>query len=145
MPRRDVRERANTERIPAGDTAARPGLRGKVAEERHRRAPDRLKVVEKVRPRALVGARLPYRDVLLEARQRTVESAREPERAKGEETLGVAQMVDHLANAPLVGRVAMQGLLVGDVAKRGEHFLSLLLEGPADVRRCRDLIDVREV
>src|SRR5262245_47905752 len=102
MARDDVGERADGERVAARDAAARPRLLRQPAEERVRREPDGAELVDVLRPGSLIGVRLGDRRVLVEARQRAVEAAREPERAEGEQSLNVVDVAPDLADRPLL-------------------------------------------
>src|SRR5215471_14266914 len=133
VARRDVGEGADGEGISAGDAGAAPGLRRNVAEERDRRAAHALEVLDEGGPGDVVGAGLGRRDVLIEARQRGVEAAREPERAGHEEPLAIAHVVDDLANRPLARLVGVQRLLTRDRREKALRRRELLLEDPDDV------------
>ena len=89
----DVGERPHSDWIIAGDAAPRPRLGGKSVEKRDGRGPDRLKLLNKLRPRSVVRMSVRDRDVLLETRQRVVETTREPERATQKQTLAVVYVV----------------------------------------------------
>src|ERR1041384_7299332 len=79
VTRGDVGHRADAERISARDAAPRPRRAGKIAEQRDGGRAHRLEFVDETRPRAFVRRRARHRDVLVEARQRRIEAAREPE------------------------------------------------------------------
>src|SRR5258708_3433078 len=53
-------------------------------------------------------------------------------------------MIEHLANTPLLGRVAVEGLLLGDAGKERRCVVQLFFERANDVG-VRDQIDVREI
>src|SRR5437870_11412636 len=51
---------------------------------------------------------------------------RKPERAKGKGALGIGDVVQHLPDAPFIGRVAVQRFFFGD--RREECLFQLILE-----------------
>src|SRR5437016_8325978 len=77
-------------------------------------------------PGDLVGLSAGCRDVLVVAGQGTLKAARKPERAKGKGALGVGDVVQHLPDAPFIGRVAVQRFFFGD--RREECLFQLILE-----------------
>src|SRR6059036_3246620 len=84
------------------------------------------------------------RDVLIEARKRAVEAAREPQGPRHEQPLGVVHMAENLPDTPLVGRVTDQRLFIRNAAQQLVRFLPLVREDAADV--CTgDALDVLEV
>src|SRR5439155_20488946 len=113
----DVGQRPHREGVSAGDAAPAPGFVRKVAEESNRRQPDAPEFLDVVGPRALVCPRAGRGDVLVEARKRSFEPAGEPERPGDEEPFAVVDVVDDLADRPLLRRVGPEALLLGN---RGE-------------------------
>src|SRR4030095_7949737 len=112
VPGNDVRQSAHGERMAVDHAVPHPGLRRQLVKERQRRGADRSKLVDVTGPWSRVGVRTRRSDVLVEAWQRGVESAREPERPKDEYALGIVDVTDDLADAPLVGGVAMMRLFL---------------------------------
>ena len=144
VPRRHVGERANGKRVSAGDAAARPRVRRQIAEKRHGRSAHQPKLFDVAAPGPRIRAGHRHRNVLIEARKRSVEAARKPERAGDEEALAVVQVSQDVPDAPLVGGVAMERSILRDGLQQRQRFGQLVLEDPADVARS-DLVDVREV
>jgi len=66
---------------------------------------------------------------IFESRQRRVESAGEPQGSVEEYTLGVADVVEKLADGPFVGRVAVERLFLRDVGDDAESRVALRFEG----------------
>ena len=58
-------------------------------------------------PGDVVGFGAGCRHVLIVAGQRSIETARKPEGAKGEGPLGIGDVVQHLPDAPFLWRVAV--------------------------------------
>ena len=83
-------------------------------------------------------------DVLVVARERALEAAGEPESAGHEEALRVVDVIDDLADAPLLRLVAVKRLLLGNAEQKRGRFLKLGLEDADDVV-ARDPIDVPEI
>src|SRR5258705_6883233 len=122
---RDEGERADGERMPARDAPPAPRLGPQAAEERQGGVADGAKLLHVTVPRPRVRARGGHRDVLVEARQRCVEPAREPEGARHEQPLGVVYVTRHLADAPLVRRVTMQRRRIRDSAQEIKRLVPL--------------------
>ena len=101
-------------------------------------------LVDVALPGALLGAGGGHGDVLIEARQRAVESAGEPERTKGEQAFGVIQVPDDFADGPFVRRVPMARLLVANRAQQRQRLCCLGVEQVSDVAVAH-LVDVGEV
>src|SRR5438094_9745431 len=100
VPGDDGRKCANREPMVRCDAATLPGVRRRMLKERQRGAADGAKFLEKAGPCPYVGACMLCGDGLLEAGQRCVESAREPEGSKGQHSFGVVHVTDDLANTP---------------------------------------------
>ena len=84
-------------------------------------------------PRDLVGAGRGAGDVLIVAREWRVEAAGEPECAGYEHALGVVDVIENLADAPLLRLVAVERLFLGDAQQERRRFLELGLEDSDDV------------
>src|SRR2546426_530216 len=144
VPGNDVGQGPGREDVAARRTAALPALVREVAEERDRRLADGAELVDVARPRHLVGVGRAGTRLLIEAGERGVESAGEPEGAGEEHPLRVADVAEQLANAPLARLVAAQGLLLGDRPQPRRRVAELLLEN-ADHVLTLDAVDVAEV
>src|SRR6186997_474564 len=77
----DVGERPVADGVAARDPSAIPGVGLQAPEQRHRRRTDRPELLDVIRPRPIVRGGAGDGDVLIEARQRPADTAREPERA----------------------------------------------------------------
>ena len=97
MPDRQVRERADRERIVAGHAAPGPRLIWQLLEERAGGFANGAELLDEALPLDVVSARRVDGHVLVEARERRVEPACEPERTKDEETLTVIQVANDFA------------------------------------------------
>src|SRR5262245_26779913 len=82
MPRDDVGACVHGKWISARDAATSPGLGGQVPEEREARPSDVSELLQVACPRDIVRRPRRRADVLIEARKRRVETAREPESAE---------------------------------------------------------------
>ena len=110
----DVGQGADTHGVAAGDAGAAPGFLGQVAEERQGGGADGAEIRDVAGPGKLIGGCVRDGDILIETRQRRVEPAREPQGSVEEYALGIADVVQELANGPFIGRVAVERLLLGD-------------------------------
>ncbi len=144
VPGRNVCESTDGKRIAAGDAATRPRLGREILKERRCRRADGPELFDVGSPGPRIGVRRSYRDVLIEAGQRTVEPARKPERAKYEHAFTIAQMAHDLPDAPLLGGIPIQRLFVRDFVETSECLSRLRFEDVTDIARL-DLIDVREI
>lgn len=144
VPRGDVRERAHRERIVARDPLSRPRLRWEVPEEGLGREPDGPKLLEMPRPRDVVRLRGRGSLVLIVTRQRAVEASGEPERAEREEPLGVVDVSEDLARAPLAGRIPLARALLRESPQERERVLPLSFQDGDDVL-ARNPVDVAKV
>ena len=95
-------------------TAAQPGIVGQIPEEGKRTLTNRAKIFDVTGPRVLVGIDRGGCYFLIEARQLIGITARKPERAKEEYAFRVVYMIEQLAHGPLVGRIAMERLILGN-------------------------------
>ena len=103
-----IRERPHRERIVAGNAPPLPSLCWQVRQESNRGATHGIKLRDVIRPGAIVRARRPNGHVLIEARKRSREAAREPEGTRHKQPFGVIEVADHLTDAPLVWGIAME-------------------------------------
>src|SRR6188768_856984 len=108
----DVRKRPYRHRLVARDSASVPRLVRQVIEQRDGGGTDRRELVQMAAPRALVGPSRPNHGILIEAGQRSLEPASKPEGAEGEHALRVVDVADHLPDAPLRRRIAVERPLV---------------------------------
>src|SRR5215831_1742474 len=115
--RNDEGERANGEWIVAGDTSAHPGVRREVPEKRDGRLAHALELLHMCGPTDSVGLGTSRCDVLVEAGKRRFKAAGEPESAEDKGAFGVGHMIENLADAPLLRRIAKSGLLLRDSGK----------------------------
>src|SRR5207302_1774433 len=95
-------------------------------------------------PRNTVGLCARDGDELVEAGHWRFEAAPEPESPLQEHALGVRDMIQGLANAPLIRSVAMQRLLLRDAFEQRERVAELRFQN-GDDRISGDPVDVREV
>ncbi len=109
---RDERRRTDGKRIAARRPGSHPCVRGKVAEQRDGRQAHALEFLHVRCPRNAIGPRARDCDLLVETGQGRIESTREPQRPKGESTFGVADVIQHLANAPFARAVPVQRFLL---------------------------------
>src|SRR5262249_34920299 len=82
--------------------------------------------------------------VLIEAGQRRVEAARKPERSRDKKTLSIVDMADNFTDAPFVGCVPTEPLLVGDDLQECKRFRRLTVEASTAVV-VSNLVNVAEV
>src|SRR5437879_4388699 len=108
VARDEIRERANAEGIPACDAATHPCDAWKVTKKLDRGVSHRSEFVDMRMPRSVVGCGRRNRDILIEARQRTVKPSRKPERAKDKQPLAIVDVTEHLADGPLACRISME-------------------------------------
>jgi hypothetical protein len=87
-----------------------------------------LELLDMGGPGDLVGLSAGYRDVMIIAGQGTLKAARKPQRAKGKGALAIGDMVQHLPDAPFIGRVTVQRFFFGD---RREQALRLAVDSRA--------------
>src|SRR6201997_2593646 len=99
----DEAEREHRERIAAGDAASRPGGWLQVAKEIDACPANVVELLHVGSPGQAIGLRACGGNVLIEAGQRRVKAAAEPEGAHDEGTLRVVDVAECLADAPLVG------------------------------------------
>src|SRR4029453_3841145 len=144
MPRGYVCECPHCERVPARDPALRPRLVRQVAEEIQRRLADRAELRHEVAQRTLIEAHGRDRDVLIEAWQLPGKPTCKPERTEHEHALTVVDVANDLANAPLVGGIAMERLLLRDPAEHRDGLPKLRVDDTANVLALGNLVDVRD-
>src|SRR5262249_50634912 len=120
-----VCERTDGKRIPARYAASTPRFVGKTAKERDRRRSNRQEFVEMAAPCPYVRTGERHSHVLIEAGQRRVEAARKPERSRDKKTLSIVDMADNFTDAPFVGCVPTERLLVGDDLQECKRFRRL--------------------
>ena len=124
----DVGERPHREGFSTGDSTAHPRVCGKIPEEAQRGPADCTELVDVARPGELIGLCGGDRNILLEARKGSVEFPREPQSAEDEHSLGVVHVVQRLADAPLVRRVAAERFLLGDAAQESYRFVPTVFQ-----------------
>lgn len=144
VPGDDVSQRPDGNGIVTRDSSPIPRLRGQALEEGDRGEAHVFELLDQIRPRSVVRVRGLDGDVLIEARQRIGKSARKPDSPARKDALAIVNVVQHLANSPLSGRVRMETLLLADPAQKLEHLVHLVLEGGDDVV-AGDKVDVREI
>jgi hypothetical protein len=74
----------------------------------------------------------------------SIETAREPESAKGKGPLGVGDMIQHLPDTPFIRCVAVQGFFFGDLCERCLGLCELILDR-GDRVVAGYLVDVGEI
>ena len=109
----NIRQRADGNFISVGNASARLGLRRQRPEQSDRRFADALEFGEQVVHTARVGMRFADVIVLLETAQLLGIAARKAQSAVCHDALGVAQVPEHLLDAPLPRRRRRAGCLVG--------------------------------
>src|SRR5690606_31192690 len=92
-------------------------------------------LLQQVGEGAPVEAGRAHEIVLLEGGERPRLAPREPKRAHAEDALRVDDVSDHLADAPLAGRVAEAGLLLVQRPEQRERLLELALQDRQDRAR----------
>jgi hypothetical protein len=115
------------------DSRPRPALVRHVLKERDRRGPDVFELFDQFSPGSFVRVRILDRYVLVEARERILEPAREPESAAEEEALTIVDVVQDLADGPLARCIAVQALLFGDTLEKLNSLAQLVHERRHDV------------
>src|SRR4051794_10281387 len=113
----DEAEREHGERAAAGDALPGPRLRRQIAEEIDAGPPDVAELLDVSVPGTLIGCRSRHGDVLVEAGQRRVKAASEPQRTHDEDPFGIVHMAEDLAHAPLVRSIAMERAFLRDTPK----------------------------
>src|SRR5690606_24002834 len=73
------------------------------------------------------------RHILVESRQRPLESTREPEGPEAEDPLGVGDVTNQLTNAPLPLRIAMAREGVRNIVERRTNPVGLVVEELLDI------------
>src|SRR6185295_18118897 len=107
--------------VAAGDAAAPPGVGRQVAEKGEGREAHAAKLLDLASPGDIVGLCAAVADFLIEARQGSVEAAGEPEGPVDGDPLGVVEVGEHLADAPLLRRITVEGPLLGDGGEEGHR------------------------
>ena len=144
MSRGHESQRADAERVVAGDAAPEPGISRQVRKELQGAITNCGKLFDVAVPRPFIGAVISGGDILTEAGQRRLESTGKPESTKGEQPFAIVEVGHDTANAPLVRGIAMAGPLRWDASQKCDRLGALLRENVADVAGC-DEIDVVEV
>src|ERR1041385_415152 len=108
VSRNDPRDRPNAESLVARRAGPRPCRIRQTPEEVHGGRAQRLEFGEMGGPAGPLGIGRFRGHHLIEARQWGLKAARKPEGAESEESLAVIEMVEHLADAPFVRRVAVE-------------------------------------
>src|SRR6185437_3559549 len=121
-------QRAHGEGVAAGYALAHPGVGGDVAKKRNAGETHSAEFLDMRSPGNAVGAGASYGYILVETRQRRIESPRKPHCAKRKQTFRVAHMTERLADAPLFLRVAVQGLLLGNSREEFQRFVHLVFD-----------------
>lgn len=140
----DVSQRPHGNGIITRDSRPIPRLIRQTLEERDRGEADVFELLDEVSPRSVVCLSGLDGDVLVETRQRVGKPTRKPDRPARKDALAIVNVVQHLANSPLSGRVRMETLLLADPAQKLEHLVHLVLECGDDVV-AGDKVDVREI
>src|SRR5437868_4500576 len=96
-----VGESAHRKRIVAGDAAPIPCVVRERIDEGQCCVANRFEFLDVASKRSFVSTRAKHANILIKARQRTVEPPSEPERPAGENSLTVIHMTHDLADAPL--------------------------------------------
>src|ERR1700733_6848166 len=112
VSRDDESHGAYRKRIVARHARAQPCLGRHISEQGNRGKANPPELLDMSFPGDIVGASARRRDVLVVARQRSVEAAGEPERSKRKRALRVADMIQHLPDAPFVRRIPMERTLL---------------------------------
>ena len=144
VPGKNVGQRPNGKGVPAGYAGSHPGLSRQISKEGKSRQADSPELLDMTGPRKLVGPSSASTNVLIEARQGALETARKPECAEQEGPLAVVDMIQYLADSPLLRRVAVKRLLLGDAPQESDGFFQLSLQLADDIV-ARDPVDVGEV
>jgi hypothetical protein len=144
VPDAHVCQRPDSERGVAGDPAPVPGRRRQRPEEGDCPTANGLELLDEIRPRSAIGLGRAGRDSRVEARKRTLEVPRKPERARDEQPLAVRQVIHHVADAPLAWLISYERLRLRDAARQDGHVSQLRRQQIADVA-VGNLIDVGEV
>src|SRR5664280_1012194 len=110
---RNIRQRADRNRVSIGNASARLRLRRQRTEQSDGRLADTLEFGQQVVHTTRVGLRFADVIVLLEAAQLTGIAAREAQGPVGLDALGIAQVSEHLLDTPLPRCGRRAGSLVG--------------------------------
>src|SRR5580765_3456714 len=95
-------------------------------------------------PGTIIGLAGSDGDVLLEAGQGVVMTAGKPQGAKHENAFSVIHVVPHLADAPFVRRIPMQGPILRDATQEWKRFVQLDLQRADDIV-AGGAVDVSEI
>ncbi len=124
----DIRKGADCEAIVAGNAAARPCLGWHISEKRDGGEADAAELLDVGGPGDCVRLRAGCRDVLVVAGQGTLKAVRKPEGAESDGALGVGDMVQQLADAPLFRRVAIKRFFFRDACEKCWRLFQLTLD-----------------
>src|SRR5688572_5899640 len=102
-------------------------------EHRDRGVPHRLVFVHQPGQRTFIEARVGDERILIEPRERRGVMAGKPERSIGKDPLGVGQVPDDFADAPLAGCITMTRARLGNRAQEGGRWADLRLQGADNV------------
>src|SRR6185437_5982963 len=144
VPRGEKCQGAHRKRFVTGDSASHPRIRWHVLVKRKRREPHPSERLNVRGPSNSVGICAGDGHVLIETRQRSLEAASKPQRAKSDKPFRVVEVVQHLPDAPFVRRVAVQRLLLRNCREESWQFFEL----PWDRARPIDalnLVDISEI
>src|SRR5689334_9211920 len=122
----DVDEGVDADRAIAGDAGAGPSLGRESAQQRERSEPHDAKLLDQIRPSRVIRLRTRHGDLLIETRQRIRKPARKPQRPAEKDSFAVVDVVQQLANRPLVRRVAMRRLLFRNAFQKRQRLFHLL-------------------
>src|SRR6185437_13372891 len=107
-----IRERSNREGVLARNSFSQPGLGREVAKKGERCRPNCYEIVDVGRPTTLIGVRRVNCDVLVETRHGRVKPPGKPKCAGRKHAFRVVDMPQRLADAPFVGRVTIERLVL---------------------------------
>ena len=127
------RQRTDSHMLVAGDPAPGPGLFGQRIEQVERRRSHLGEFADQATevPPIIIGVL--DRHILVESRQRPLESTREPEGPEAEDPLGVGDVTNQLTNAPLPFRLAMAREGVRNIVERRTNPVGLVVEELLDI------------
>src|SRR5437899_10514338 len=129
----DVGQCPYREAIVARDAAAQPCSRRYVPEQRDGRSPHGLEFFYVSRPRHSVCLRSSSCGVLVVAGQRALKPASEPQSPKRRRPLGISDVIEHLANAPLFRSIPVERLFLRDHWEEFQRVFQLPLKDTEDI------------